>query len=155
MKGLKSMTKADSVLSTPRRTAAKIQTKKRADKTNLFGTPPTSPLVVLRDDRPTASVARAEQIVELLSICYVRKGWKIDKAAAKRALAYVRKYARDGSDPDDGRKSAMDFFHSHGQSLDWVFSGDIRGMICGLAKHSERAANVAGPVQVREGNANG
>jgi hypothetical protein len=37
----------------------------------------------------------------------------------------------------------MDFFHSHGQSLDWVFCGDIGGMICGLAKHSERAADVA------------
>jgi hypothetical protein len=39
----------------------------------------------------------------------------------------------------------MDFFHSHGQSLDWVFCGDIRGMICGIAKHSERAID-AGPM---------
>jgi hypothetical protein len=140
------MTQADRVHSTPRRTASKNQTKKRAEKTNLFGTPPTSPLVVLGDDRPTASVARAEQIVELLSICYVREGWKIDKAAAKRALAYVRKYAKDGSDPDEGRRVATDFFYSHGQSLDWVFGGDIRGMICGLAKHSERAIEVAGPM---------
>ncbi len=72
----------------------------------------------------------------------MREGWKIDKAAAKRALAYVRKYAKDGSDPDEGRKAALDFFHSHGQSLDWVFCGDIGGMICGLAKHLQRAADV-------------
>jgi hypothetical protein len=141
------MTKADRVHSTPRRAASKIRTKKPTEKTtNLFGTPPTSPLVTLDDDRPAASVARAEQIVELLSLCYVREGWKIDKAAAERALAYMRKYAKDGSDPDEGRMVAMDFFHSHGQSLDWVFSGDIRGMICGLAKHSERAIDVAGPM---------
>jgi hypothetical protein len=38
----------------------------------------------------------------------------------------------------------MDFFHSHGQPLDWVFFGDIRGMIYGLAKHSERAADLPG-----------
>jgi hypothetical protein len=85
------MAKATRVHSTPRRTASKIQIKKRTDKANLFGTPPTSHLVVLGDDRPSASVARAEQIVDLLTVCYVRKGWKIDAAAAKRALAYVRR----------------------------------------------------------------
>jgi hypothetical protein len=101
-------------------------------------------LIALGDDRPATSLPRAEQIVELLSTCYVREGWKIDKAAAKRALAFVRGYAKDGSDPDDGREAALDFFPSHGQSLDWVFCGDIGGMICGLAKHSERATAVAG-----------
>jgi hypothetical protein len=137
------MTKAKRVLSTPRRTAFKIKAKKRTDKANLFGTPPTSHLVVLGDDRPAASLPRAEQIIELLSTCYVREGWKIDKAAAKRALAFVRGYAKDGSDPDAGRKAAIDFFHTHGQSLDWVLCGDIRGMICGLASHSERAKILA------------
>jgi hypothetical protein len=62
-------------------------------------------LIALGDDRPAASRPRAEQIVELLSTCYVREGWKINKAAAKRALAFVRGYAKDGSDPDDGRNS--------------------------------------------------
>jgi hypothetical protein len=102
-------------------------------------------LIAIGDDRPAASLPRAEQIVELLTTCYVREGWKIDKAAAKRALAFVRKYAKDGSDPDEGRRVAMDFFHSHGQSVDWVFCGDIGGMICGLAEHSERAAAMAMP----------
>jgi hypothetical protein len=143
------MTRADRVLSTPRKTAPKIRTRKN----NVFDIPPTSPLVVLNDDRPSTSVARAEQIVELLTVCYVRKGWKIDAAAAKRALAYVRRYAKDGSDPDDGRAAAINFFCSHGQSLDWVLAGDIRGMICGLAKHSERAAEVAGPIEAPAGKA--
>jgi hypothetical protein len=132
------MTQAKSVHSTQRRTASKIQTRERPElKHSILG----------RSRR--ASLARAKQIVELLSTCYVRKGWKIDEAAAKQALAYCQAYAKDGSDPDEGRKSAMDFFHSHGQSLDWVFCGDIGGMICGLAKHSERATDVAGPVKVR------
>jgi hypothetical protein len=227
------MAKADSVLSTPRRTAPKIQTKKRARKSDLaanaaelkaidgaltrmhieygedadsrkdylkladrrmellqiFGSTPAlsqsdieakavalsrretledyrnttliaeslakdiltagEKLIAIGDDRPAASLPRAEQIVELLTTCYVREGWKIDKAAAKRALAYIRRYAKDGSDPDEGRRVAMDFFHSHGQSLDWVFCGDIGGMICGLAKHSERATDVAGPAKVQ------
>ena len=225
------MTKADSVYSTPRRTASKIQTKKRARKSDLtanaaelkaiddaltrmhieygddadsrqdylklearrrkllqiFGSTPAlsqsgieakalalsqrdtlgddtntaliaeslakdilaagGKLIALEDDRPAASLPRAEQIVELLTTCYVREGWKIDKAAAKRALTFVRKYAKDGSDPDEGRKAAINFFGSHGQSLDWVFCGDIRGMICGLAKHSQRAVAVAGKEQ--------
>ena len=38
---------------------------------------------------------------------------------------------------------ALDFFHSHGLSLDWVFEGDIDGMICGLAKYSIRANKLA------------
>jgi hypothetical protein len=106
-------------------------------------------LIAIGDDRQATTLPRAEQIVELLTTCYVREGWKIDKAAAKRALAYCRAYAKDGSDPNEGRRVAMDFFHSHGQSLDWVFCGDIGGMICGLAKHSQRAAAVAGPVKVQ------
>jgi hypothetical protein len=143
------MAKANRVHSTPRKTASKIQTKKY----NMFEIPPTSPLVVLDDDSPKASVARAEQIIDLLTVCYIREGWKIDAAAAKRALAYVRRYAKDGSDPDNGRIAAINFFGSNGQSLDWVLAGDIRGMICGLAKHSERAAAVAGPIETPAGKA--
>jgi hypothetical protein len=37
----------------------------------------------------------------------------------------------------------MDFFRSHGQSLDWVFDGDIGGLICSLAKNSTRAIAIA------------
>jgi hypothetical protein len=129
------MPKAKRVHSTPRRTASKIQVENHAKK---------KPPVLGRSRR--SSLARAKQVVELLSTCYVREGWKIDEAAAKEALAYCSGYVKDGSDPDDGREAAMDFFRSHGQSLDWVFDGDVGGMICGLAKHSERAAKVAGPI---------
>jgi hypothetical protein len=91
--------------------------------------------------------ARMEQIVELLRTCYVREGWKIDDEAAERALAFARQYAKDGSETDEGHQAAIDFVGSHGQSLDWVFCGDVGGMVCRLAKHSERAAKVAGKVR--------
>jgi hypothetical protein len=128
------MAKAKSVHSTQRRTASKIKAKNTGRKPDRAA--------VLGYSR-RAVLARAEQIVELLSTCYVRDGWKIHKAAAKRALAYCRAYAKDGSDPDEARRAALDFFHSHGQSLDWVFCGDVGGMICGLAKHSQRAIDIA------------
>jgi uncharacterized protein YkwD len=44
-----------------------------------------------------AALARMEQIVNLLRTCHVREGWKIDDAAAERALEYSRQYAKDGS----------------------------------------------------------
>src|ERR1700722_3101241 len=93
-------------------------------------------------DRP-AALARMEQVVDLLRTCYVREGWKIDNEAAERALAFMRQFAKDGSEPDDGREATLDFLHSHGQNLDWVFCGDVGGMICGGAAHSERASNIA------------
>jgi hypothetical protein len=82
-----------------------------------------------------ADLARMEQIVDLLRTCYVREGWKIDDEAAERALEYSRQYAKDGSDPDEGRQATIDFVCSHGQSLDWAFGGDVGGMICRGAKH--------------------
>jgi hypothetical protein len=91
----------------------------------------------------TAALARMEQIVDLLRTCYVREGWKIDEAAAHRALEYSRQYAKDGSDPDEGREATMDFLRSHGQSLDWAFGGDVGGMICRGAKDSKRANSIA------------
>ena len=105
-------------------------------------TPPQSaiaPAAPILDRSPAASLARAEQVVTLLRTCYIREGWKIDDEAAEVALAYCRRYAADGSDPDEERMAAIDFFLSHGVSIDWVFGGDVGGLICRVAKHSQRA----------------
>jgi hypothetical protein len=97
-----------------------------------------------------ADLARVEQIVDLLRTCYVREGWKIDDAAAEHALEYSRQYAKDGSDPDEGREATIDFLCSHGQSLDWAFGGDVGGMICRGAKHSERANSIIAAVPAND-----
>jgi hypothetical protein len=96
------------------------------------------------DRSPASSLARAEQVVTLLRTCYIREGWKIDDEAAEVALTYCRQYAADGSDPDEERMAAIDFFLSHGVSIDWVFGGAVGGLICRGAKHSQRADAIAG-----------
>ena len=96
------------------------------------------------DDSPAEALRRAEEIVDILRTCVVRsKGWKVDEAAAERALAYCRANAANGADPDDERQAALDFFYGHGQSLDWVFGGRLAAMICKLAANSQRAASLA------------
>lgn len=100
-----------------------------------------------QDHSPAATLARAEEIVALLRTSYIREGWKLDEVAAERALDSLRRYKPaegEEDDPDDVRE-AMDFFHSHGQSLDWIFFGDPKSMICMLAARSERANNFADP----------
>jgi hypothetical protein len=104
--------------------------------------PTTAPVDATELDRPGA-LKRMEQVVELLRTCYVREGWTIDNEAAERALAFMRQYAKDGSEPDDGREATLDFLHSHGQSLDSVFCGDVGVMVCWGAQHSERANSLA------------
>jgi hypothetical protein len=47
------------------------------------------------DERsPSAILARAEEVVDLLRTRYVREGWKIDETAAERALEYFRSMQR-------------------------------------------------------------
>ncbi len=103
-------------------------------------TAPAMPMDQSEQNDRAAALVRMEQVVDLLRTCYVREGWKIDDVAAERALEFVRQYAKDGSESDEGREAALDFLRSHGQSLDWVFCGDVGGMDCSLAKKSDRAA---------------
>jgi hypothetical protein len=94
-------------------------------------------------DSSAETLRRAEEMVDLLRTRCIREGWQLDELAAERALAYCRGCAASDADPDDERKAALDFFHSHGQSLDWVFLGQNGAMICSLAANSERAAGLA------------
>ena len=36
-------------------------------------------------------------------------------------------------------EAALDFFHSHGVSLDWIIAGDMGSLISKAAAHSSRA----------------
>jgi hypothetical protein len=96
---------------------------------SVFAAPP---------DAHLSALVRAEQGIAVLRTRYIREGWQIDHVAAELALSYFRKSAQ-GQEDDELFQAAIGFLSSHGQSLDWIFDGDISGMICGLAKHSKRA----------------
>jgi hypothetical protein len=92
-----------------------------------------------------AILSRVEQIVDLLRTRYIREGWKIDEDGAARALGYFRRHVEGppfkNEDEDTAKyHEALEFFRSHGQNLDWIHDGNPGGMICTLAKHSQRAS---------------
>jgi hypothetical protein len=85
-----------------------------------------------------AILARVEQILDLLRTCHVRDGWRLDEEGAERTLRYFRHRADGGQDDDRYHelRAANEFLYRNGQSLDWVFVGDPRGMICNAAAQS-------------------
>ncbi|MET4601091.1 hypothetical protein ABIB90_000542 [Bradyrhizobium sp. JR4.1] len=94
------------------------------------------------------NLARVEQIVDVLRTRYICEGWQMDEAGAARALIYFRRHVEgppfENEDEDTAAyHQALEFFRSHGQNLDWIHDGNPVGMICGLAKESPRAADLA------------
>jgi hypothetical protein len=90
---------------------------------------------------PTAALARMEQQVETLRTCVVCDGWPgVDETAAARAVQFFRNCAAGGEDDPDEFSAVVDFVNTHGGSLDWLMFGDPRGLICGCAASSPRAA---------------
>jgi len=109
--------------------------------------PPNSPDVVI-DHR--AILARVEEIIDLLRTRHIRDGWKMDEEGATRALAYFRRHVdgprvKDEDEDTSQYYQAVEFFRSHGQSLDWIHDGNPSGMICTLAFHSQQANASAEP----------
>ncbi|WP_038380870.1 hypothetical protein [Bradyrhizobium elkanii] len=111
-----------------------------------------APAVALAGEPPViddkAALARVEQIVDFLRTRYICEGWKIDERGAELALEYFRRRVRgpafkDEDEDTDAYYQAIEFFSSHGQSLDWIHDGNPAGLICGLAKHSRRAMETA------------
>ena len=92
-----------------------------------------------------AIFARVEEIIDVLRTRCVCEGWKIDEDGASRALAYFRRHVQGPAFKDEDEDTAalyqaQEFFRSHGQNLDWIHDGNPGGMICTLAKHSQRAS---------------
>jgi hypothetical protein len=79
-------------------------------------------------DSLEAMVARAQQLVEVLGNSYVREGWKLDTARAAQFVECVRTF-----DENDGEcpkfVMVLDWLHDHGQSIDWLATGDIGSLI--------------------------
>jgi hypothetical protein len=100
------------------------------------------PLAPLRAQRAPAKRVRSMTLARRMLSIQFENFAKAGRSTRRRPSARWRTFGgtqRDGSDPDGGREAAFDFFHSHGQSLDWVLAGDIRGMIRGLKFPFSRA----------------
>src|SRR5215469_6310066 len=105
--------------------------------------PTDAPMPTGRKTGAAADLQRVREILAVLRTRHVRKGWKVDEAAAAATLAWfegrVTGRVRDDEMTKEGMK-ALWFLHRHGQSLDWVFAGDPAGMICNGAARSDQAA---------------
>ena len=102
-----------------------------------------SPAIAM-DNRQSATLARFEQLLNVLHTRHIADGFTVDETAADQALGFFKRRANgDRTDDVAGEQSAIDFIRSHGGSLDWVFDGDLEGLLAYRASHSTRAASIA------------
>ncbi len=87
----------------------------------------------------TPAVARFELMLDAIKTRHVCDGWSVDAIAGDRALKYLRKIAAGGRERASKFDELIQFVADHGQSLDWIFRGDLVVMICHAAAHSPRA----------------
>ena len=94
-----------------------------------------------RDDKE-AVIARAQQIVEVLSNRFVCDGWHehFDQQRAAEFLDAVRR--EDWSADDPSQCVITSWIRDHGQSLDWLYRGDPGGLICGTVLRSPVLATI-------------
>jgi hypothetical protein len=94
------------------------------------------------------ALPRMEYIIDTLATCVVADAWHeswesgpMPKRAAD-VMAYLRARA-GGARENVAQEEKVNSFIAHcGQSLDWIFDGDPRGMICRAAGHSPQAASL-------------
>jgi hypothetical protein len=91
-----------------------------------------------------AIIARAEELVDVLSTSHVREGWSLDKDRATQFLENVRQLDIAAGDTDHERK-IIEWVRDHGQSLDWLLCGDPGVMVCKAAARS-MISNVVDPI---------
>jgi hypothetical protein len=91
--------------------------------------------------RRDATLARFEQAIEILRDRYICAGWELDEEGAERALKYFRRIAQPGRrDENRDFRFVIAFLHDHELSYDWIFRGDVTGLIVASAATSARAA---------------
>ena len=76
---------------------------------------------------------RLEAIIVILTTCYIRKGFELDRIKASGALTYCRCQANGAPEDDAGFQRLLDFPKQYNQSIDWIIMGDMRCMIASLA----------------------
>jgi len=97
-----------------------------------------------------------EQIIATLGSCFVTEGWHeswesgfLPKLGAD-VLAYFRARA-DGARENAIEEAKVNAFVGHcGQSLDWIFGGDPRGLICKAAANSPQSSGLPKPSGTRD-----
>jgi hypothetical protein len=86
-----------------------------------------------------ATLARAVQLVSTLKDCHVRDGWSLNAGRGASFLRSIQEF-----DPNDGDcehfRQILEWVSDHGQSLDWLFAGDPRVMICASAARTTISA---------------
>src|SRR6266849_8156040 len=95
------------------------------------------------------ALGRMEQIIATLESCFVTEGWNerwqsggVMPTLAADVMTYFRARA-DGAQENAAKEAKVnDFVAQFGQSLDWIFDGDPRGLICKAAGHSPQAASL-------------
>ena len=110
-----------------------------------------------RPAQPTASqlykgaLGRMEQIIATLESCFVTEGWHESLESgpmpimAAEVMAYFHARA-DGARENATEEAKVNVFVANcGQSLDWIFGGDPRGLICKAAGNSPQSAGLAKP----------
>ena len=92
----------------------------------------------------TAVSDRLHQVLTLLRERYVCSGWKMDEASAAAAVSYVNDRMAGLPEDDESWSRFLAFVHKHGQSTDYILTGDASAMICSGAGLSPQAAGSPG-----------
>jgi hypothetical protein len=99
------------------------------------------------DRSRAACVTRAQHIVKHSAAGSSEAGWheSFDHGRAARFVENMRTSDDDnGADPRF-QQEVIAWAHDHGQSLDWLWDGDLVGMICRRASHSPVATAIPDP----------
>jgi hypothetical protein len=85
-----------------------------------------------------ATLQRFKEITAALADCYVTAGWHdtYNPALAEPSLKYLESRAAGGPEDPEAEKELTSFIQAHGQSLDYLYGGEIRCMIAHLAASS-------------------
>jgi hypothetical protein len=94
------------------------------------------------------ALPRMEFIITTLATYVVADGWHESWESgpmpqrAADVMAYFRKRANGARENAAQEDKVNDFIRDCGQSMDWIFDGDPRGMICRAAGHSPQSASL-------------
>jgi hypothetical protein len=131
------MTQANRVHSTPRSAKRKNTTKRSRPPA-----PRTNAQICKQ------AIPRMEYIIATLVAYVVADGWHeswesgpMPKRAAD-VMAYLHRQAAGKRENAAEEEKVNAFIKDCGQSWDWIFAGNVRGMICKAAGHSPQSASL-------------